>query len=171
MRFDGTEIAISYLSKRGGRRVQSFIIEVIEAEAVDSFTSPRDQYHRDSRASIRRPESFSNHLNSQLTSGDIPRFPEQHLTRRNIKTAARTTSIAIFNTCLLSPISAMEQQSATPDSSKLDRTSKENRWYYTDLTNHLPTMSRKLLEEYSQIPAEDVDSHVYKVVLRPTQFS
>lgn len=61
----------------------------------------------------------------------------------------------------------MEQQAAPPDPSKLDRSSKENRWYYKDLTSHLPAMSRKLLEEYSQIPAEDVDSHVYKVVLRP----
>ncbi|PVH83973.1 hypothetical protein DL98DRAFT_569337 [Cadophora sp. DSE1049] len=57
----------------------------------------------------------------------------------------------------------MAQQASSPDSSKLDRTSKENRWYYKDLTNHLPAVSRRLLEEYSQIPGEDVDSHVYKM--------
>ncbi|KAH7379861.1 hypothetical protein BKA64DRAFT_648169 [Cadophora sp. MPI-SDFR-AT-0126] len=57
----------------------------------------------------------------------------------------------------------MAQQAFTSYSSNFDRNSKENRWYYKDLGNHLPAVSRKLLEEYSQIPAEDVDSHVYKM--------
>jgi hypothetical protein len=48
--------------------------------------------------------------------------------------------------------------------SRLERYSKENPWYYKDLTNHLAPISRKLLEEYSHIPPEDVDAHVYKLV-------
>ncbi|KAG4434794.1 hypothetical protein IFR05_009729 [Cadophora sp. M221] len=57
----------------------------------------------------------------------------------------------------------MAEQAPIPEVSKLDRTSKDNRWYYKDLTNHLPATSRQLLEEYSNISPEDVDSHVYKM--------
>ncbi|KAK0114213.1 hypothetical protein ONS95_013712 [Cadophora gregata] len=57
----------------------------------------------------------------------------------------------------------MAQQASQIYSSNFDRTSKENRWYYKDLGAHLPAVSRKLLEGYSQIPSEDVDSHVYKM--------
>ncbi|KAH7327067.1 hypothetical protein BKA65DRAFT_405529 [Rhexocercosporidium sp. MPI-PUGE-AT-0058] len=46
---------------------------------------------------------------------------------------------------------------------RLDHTSRENRWYYKDLTNNLPSISRKLLEEYSQVPSEEVFSHVYRM--------
>lgn len=42
--------------------------------------------------------------------------------------------------------------------------SKENRWYYASLENRIPPSSRKLLEEYSDVPAEDVDNHVYRLV-------
>ena len=47
---------------------------------------------------------------------------------------------------------------------KLDRYSKQNPWYYQNLTNHLAPDSRKLLEEYSNILPKDVESHVYKLV-------
>jgi len=47
--------------------------------------------------------------------------------------------------------------------SKVDISSKELRWYYKDIDGHLAPVSRKLLEEYSHIPAQDVDSHVYKL--------
>lgn len=46
----------------------------------------------------------------------------------------------------------------------LDRLSKENRWYFKDIANHVQPNSRKLLEEYSHIPPEDVDAHIYKMV-------
>ncbi len=52
----------------------------------------------------------------------------------------------------------------SPVPSRLEKYSKENPWYYKDLTSHLAPISRKLLEEYSQIPPEDVDAHVYKLV-------
>ncbi|PMD31612.1 hypothetical protein L207DRAFT_591559 [Hyaloscypha variabilis F] len=52
---------------------------------------------------------------------------------------------------------------------KLDRYSKQNPWYYQNLTNHLAPDSRKLLEEYSNILPKDVESHVYK--LRDTLWS
>ena len=45
-----------------------------------------------------------------------------------------------------------------------DKYSKEHPWYYKDLTSHLAPNSRKLLEDYSHISPEDVDSHVYKMV-------
>lgn len=47
---------------------------------------------------------------------------------------------------------------------KLDKFSKENRWYYTKLDGFIEPSSRKLLEEYSKIPAEEVDAHIYKWV-------
>jgi hypothetical protein len=46
----------------------------------------------------------------------------------------------------------------------LDRSSKENRWYYKDLDDHLTPPSRKLLEDYSSIPAQDVIAHVHRMV-------
>jgi hypothetical protein len=46
----------------------------------------------------------------------------------------------------------------------LDRYSKENCWYYQDIDGRIKPESRKLLEEYSHIPSEDVDSHIYKMV-------
>ena len=46
----------------------------------------------------------------------------------------------------------------------LDRYSKENRWYYQDIDGRIKPESRKLLEEYSHIPSEEVDSHIYKLV-------
>lgn len=52
----------------------------------------------------------------------------------------------------------------SPVPSRLEKYSKENPWYYKDLTSHLAPISRKLLEEYSHIPPEDVDAHVYKLV-------
>lgn len=58
----------------------------------------------------------------------------------------------------------MAEQTPIPEIAKLDLTSKENRWYYKELTSYLPAAARKLLEEYSQISPEDVDSHVYKMV-------
>jgi hypothetical protein len=45
-----------------------------------------------------------------------------------------------------------------------DRFSKENRWYYQDIDGHIKPQSRKLLEKYSHIPPEDVDSYIYKMV-------
>jgi hypothetical protein len=50
---------------------------------------------------------------------------------------------------------------------KFDRFSKENRWYYKDLNDHLAPQSRKLLQEYSHIPAKNVDSHIYSLVSPP----
>ena len=44
--------------------------------------------------------------------------------------------------------------------------SKDNPWYYENLAGHLALESRKLLEEYSHIPPEDVEAHVYKLVHR-----
>ncbi|KAF4633751.1 hypothetical protein G7Y89_g4373 [Cudoniella acicularis] len=44
-----------------------------------------------------------------------------------------------------------------------DKFSKELRWYYKSLDSHISPASRKLLEEYSHIPAVDVDSHIYKM--------
>jgi len=43
----------------------------------------------------------------------------------------------------------------------LSKFSKENRWYYQEIDGHIKPESRKLLEEYSQIPSGDVYSHVY----------
>lgn len=45
-----------------------------------------------------------------------------------------------------------------------NRLSKENRWYYKSIDNHVPLPSRKLLEDYSHIPADEVDSHIYEMV-------
>jgi hypothetical protein len=47
---------------------------------------------------------------------------------------------------------------------KFDGYSKELPWYYKDIDGHLAPISRELLEEYSHIPDEDVNSHVYKIV-------
>ena len=55
-------------------------------------------------------------------------------------------------------------QASSPEE-RLSRFSKENRWYYKSLDNHVPLASRKLLEEYSHIPPSKVDSHIYKMVL------
>ena len=49
----------------------------------------------------------------------------------------------------------------------LSRFSKENRWYYQDIDGHIKPESRRLLEEYSHIPSQDVDSHIYKLVPAP----
>jgi hypothetical protein len=57
----------------------------------------------------------------------------------------------------------MAEPTANPT---FDRYSKELRWYYKDIDGRLAPISRKLLEEYSHFPAQDVDSHVYKIVLR-----
>jgi len=45
----------------------------------------------------------------------------------------------------------------------LGRFSKENRWYHQNIDVQFKPESRKLLEEYSHIPPEDVDSHIYKM--------
>jgi hypothetical protein len=50
---------------------------------------------------------------------------------------------------------------------KFDPFSKENRWYYKDLTNHISPSSRQLLEQYSHIPRSEVDAHIYKLVFQP----
>ena len=47
---------------------------------------------------------------------------------------------------------------------KGSRDSKENRWYYQSLDNHISLEARELLEKYSQIPADEVDTHIYKMV-------
>ncbi len=47
---------------------------------------------------------------------------------------------------------------------KPDKFSKENRWYYDKLDGFIDPSSRKLLEEYGQVPAEEVDAHIYKLV-------
>ncbi|TVY53939.1 Methyltransferase ausD, partial [Lachnellula suecica] len=49
---------------------------------------------------------------------------------------------------------------------QLGRSSKENRWYFKEIANHLPA-SRQLLEQYSRIAPQDVDSHVYKLSQAP----
>ncbi|KUJ23738.1 uncharacterized protein LY89DRAFT_603944 [Mollisia scopiformis] len=45
----------------------------------------------------------------------------------------------------------------------LDRHSKENRWYYKEINDQVQPISRKLLEEYSHIPANEIDAHIYKM--------
>lgn len=44
---------------------------------------------------------------------------------------------------------------------KLDRYSKENRWYYKTIDNHISLEARKLLEVYSDIPIDEINSHIY----------
>lgn len=44
------------------------------------------------------------------------------------------------------------------------RYSKENRWYYKTIDDHISPDSRDLLTSYSHVPSEEVDSHVYKIV-------
>lgn len=58
----------------------------------------------------------------------------------------------------------MADQAAGP---KLDRHSKENRWYYKEIGNHISPDSRKLLEEYSYIATQEVDFHIYRMVIHP----
>ena len=53
---------------------------------------------------------------------------------------------------------------------KLDRLSKENRWYYKAIDDHVSLESRRLLEEYSHIPSDEVDLHIYKLVIEPLLF-
>jgi hypothetical protein len=57
----------------------------------------------------------------------------------------------------------MTEPNTTSDG-KLDMYSKQNRWYYARIDGNITDDSRKLLEEYSHIPAEDVDNHIYKMV-------
>jgi hypothetical protein len=47
---------------------------------------------------------------------------------------------------------------------EVDRYSKKNRWYYKTLDNHISSAARRLLEEYSHIPADEVDSHICTTV-------
>jgi len=54
---------------------------------------------------------------------------------------------------------------AESSQSQLDKYSRENRWFYSSINGNIDASSRKLLEEYSKIPAKDVDSHIYKMVL------
>lgn len=37
-------------------------------------------------------------------------------------------------------------------------------WYQTSLGNKLSPEARKLFEQYSKIPAQEVDAHIYRVV-------
>ncbi|KAE8443288.1 hypothetical protein EG329_002004 [Mollisiaceae sp. DMI_Dod_QoI] len=57
----------------------------------------------------------------------------------------------------------MTDAQAAAEELRLSRFSKENRWYLKDSQGHIPPNSRKLLEEYSHIPPEDVDAHIYKM--------
>jgi hypothetical protein len=71
-----------------------------------------------------------------------------------------------FNSC--HGMANLAQRSAlAAEAPSLDRSSKENRWYFKELGSHLSPSSRKLLEEYSSIPAKDVESHIYKMVKQP----
>lgn len=47
---------------------------------------------------------------------------------------------------------------------KIDRRSKDVPWYSSDMGNKLGDSARELLEKYSKIPADEVESHVYAVV-------
>jgi hypothetical protein len=64
----------------------------------------------------------------------------------------------------------MADQNSEEEQLRLRRFSKENRWYFKTISDHLQPASRKLLEEYSHIPPSEVDSHVYKMVLIPLHF-
>jgi hypothetical protein len=44
------------------------------------------------------------------------------------------------------------------------RYSKENRWYYKSIDDHINQDSRELLEEYSHIPVGELDSHIHEMV-------
>jgi hypothetical protein len=64
----------------------------------------------------------------------------------------------------------MADQNSEEEQLRLQRFSKENRWYYKTIDDNLQPASRKLLEEYSHIPPSEVDSHVYKMVLTLLHF-
>jgi hypothetical protein len=55
-------------------------------------------------------------------------------------------------------------QPDSPPKPKFDKFSKEHRWYYKNINGHLFPVARQLLENYSHIPADEIDSHVYKMV-------
>lgn len=56
------------------------------------------------------------------------------------------------------------QTAATSEEPKFDYYSKDNnKWYSEDIGAQIQPNSRKLLEEYSHIPPEDVDAHIYKM--------
>ncbi|KAH8816374.1 hypothetical protein F5884DRAFT_747875 [Xylogone sp. PMI_703] len=49
------------------------------------------------------------------------------------------------------------------DGTALNPYSTEQRWYYKTLEGRISPEARKLLEEYSHIPEDEVDNHIYKM--------
>jgi hypothetical protein len=47
---------------------------------------------------------------------------------------------------------------------KIQERSKDVPWYNPDIGNRLGDSARELLENYSKIPASEVEDHVYKIV-------
>jgi len=47
---------------------------------------------------------------------------------------------------------------------KIAKRDKEVPWYNPNIGNKLGTSARELLENYSKIPASEVEDHVYKIV-------
>jgi hypothetical protein len=59
-------------------------------------------------------------------------------------------------------------QTDIPDAlQKIEAREKDVPWYNPDIGNKLGDSARELLENYSKIPAAEVEDHVYKIVRYP----
>ncbi|KAF7877448.1 hypothetical protein EAF04_001125 [Stromatinia cepivora] len=108
---------------------------------------------------------------SHFDFGTPPPSPPPTLNSRSSSTTSSTITSTISKYCKSSSTSSTTSKctknstklQSTPTSPITDKYSTSKPWYHTTIGKRLGPEARELLENYSHIPPEEVDAHVYKM--------